>query len=76
MSWRKYGFGDMDKDNPRATKPYKLSKTELKYMSNNNIHAERDLAKFSHLAVVLNPEIKNSLLKVFTILFYFNHLNQ
>ena len=42
----------MDKDNQRATKPYKLSKTELKYMSNNNNHAERDLAKFSHLAVV------------------------
>ena len=42
----------MDKDNQRATKPYKLSKTELKYMSNNNIHAERDRGKFSHLAVV------------------------
>ena len=52
MSWRKYGFGDMDKDNPRATQPYKLSKAELKYMPNSNIHAERVLAKFSHLAVV------------------------
>ena len=42
----------MDKDNPRATQPYKLSKAELKYMPNSNIHAERVLAKFSHLAVV------------------------
>ena len=47
-----YGFGNMDEENPRATQLYKLSKAELKDVPTNNINAERDLAKFSHLAVV------------------------
>ena len=49
---REYGFGDMDEEDPRATQLFKLSKAELKDMPTNNINAERDLAKFSHPAVV------------------------
>ena len=40
------------KGDPRATKLNKLDKEELKDMPTNNICAERDLAKLSHLAVV------------------------
>ena len=47
-----YGFGDIDEEDPRATQLYKLSKAELKDMPTNNINAERNLAKFSHLVVV------------------------
>ena len=49
---RQYGFGDMNEEDPRATQHYKLSKAELKDMQTNNINANKDLAKFSHLAVV------------------------
>ena len=50
--------GDMDEEDPRAMQFYKLSKAELKDMPTNNINAERDLAKFSHLAVVAKFRIK------------------
>ena len=42
----------MDEEDPRATQLYKLSTAELKDMPTNNINNEKDLAKFSHLAVV------------------------
>ena len=43
-------FGDMG--DPRTTQLYKLSQAELKDMPTNNINADRDLAKFSHLKSV------------------------
>ena len=57
---REYGFDDdADEVNPRATELYKLNENELKDMPTNNINAERDLAKFSHLAVVAKFRNKN-----------------
>ena len=46
-----YGFRDMDKQNPRATQLYKLSKADLKDMPSNNINTERGRGKFSHFAI-------------------------
>jgi hypothetical protein len=49
---REYGFTDDDDAPPRATQLHLLSEQELVKMPTHNIDAERELAKFSHLAVV------------------------
>ena len=48
---REYGFADGIDENPRATQLFKLSSDDLKDMPTNNINVERDLAKFSYLAL-------------------------
>ena len=63
----------MDEEDPKATQLYKLSKVELKDMPTNNINAERDLAKFSHLPVV--AKFRNKKLSAMK-LFYLNHPNR
>ena len=48
---REYGFADGEQP-LRATDLTKLTKAELEDLPTNNLAAERDLAKFSNLAVV------------------------
>ena len=56
---REYGFTADDEALPRATQLHLLPEQELVKMPTHNIDAERDLAKFSHLAVVAKFRNKN-----------------
>ena len=56
---RECGFAADDKALPRATQLQLFPEQELAKMPTHNIDTERDLAKFSHLAVVAMFHNKN-----------------